>query len=384
MATKYKQGKDGYWSTLVWDGTYTTGKNGEAVKHRKQIRSNKSSKDLELKVAEFQQKVNNRQNEPTTNITFLDYARQWRKLYKSNVRLNTQVMYDNVIEAHFSKLEGVLLKDINKNHLFSLMSETSARTGRNIYMTFNQVIKEAVRQRYLPLSRHEDIFADTSAPKVKSAPKRALTLAEKDAILNTTLEGMDKAYLWIAYACGLRREEILALTKKDIDTHIRINKVIVFDVNDPILELDVKSENGLRSVPIPSFAQEFLKEYCKTVKNQLFYTAGKEYMTKSTYTKMWARILRSLNKQLEEGTDITSHYLRHNYVTMLCYQVPKVSIKTIAKLAGDSEAVIIRIYNHIQMELEDQVGAIESAFAPAAPKKPMQYRVIRIKKKSTA
>ena len=50
MATaKFKKGKDGYYSTNVWDGTYKD--NGK--KKYKHLRSPKSSKDLEKKVKEF-------------------------------------------------------------------------------------------------------------------------------------------------------------------------------------------------------------------------------------------------------------------------------------------------------------------------------------------
>ena len=44
MATqKYKRGKDGYFRTKAWDGTY----NPEGTKHRINLKSDKSSKDLE-------------------------------------------------------------------------------------------------------------------------------------------------------------------------------------------------------------------------------------------------------------------------------------------------------------------------------------------------
>ena len=51
MATaKFRKGKDGYYSTNVWDGTYKD--NGK--KKYKHLRSPKSSKDLEKKVKEFE------------------------------------------------------------------------------------------------------------------------------------------------------------------------------------------------------------------------------------------------------------------------------------------------------------------------------------------
>ena len=47
----------------------------------------------------------------------------------------------------------------------------------------------------------------------------------------------------------------------------------------------------------------------------------------------------------------------------LCYQIPRISIKNIASLLGDDEAMVLRIYNHIMLEKEDTAGAVEAALS---------------------
>ena len=89
---KYSPGKDGVYSTLVWDGTY----NKDGSKHRKQLRSLKSSADLEKIVNKFKADVENRNILQKTDITFLQYARNWRQVYKAKVSMNTRKMYDNI------------------------------------------------------------------------------------------------------------------------------------------------------------------------------------------------------------------------------------------------------------------------------------------------
>ena len=42
MGTKYKRGKDGYFRTKAWDGTYNT----DGTKHRQNLQTTKSSKEL--------------------------------------------------------------------------------------------------------------------------------------------------------------------------------------------------------------------------------------------------------------------------------------------------------------------------------------------------
>ena len=85
-------------------------------------------------------------------------------------------------------------------------------------------------------------------------------------------------------------------------------------------------------------------------------------MTKSSYDKAWKRILKRMREVSEsEITGLTAHVFRHNYCTMLCYQIPAISIKHIAALLGDSERMVLEVYNHIIMEKEDASKAINEA-----------------------
>ena len=85
-------------------------------------------------------------------------------------------------------------------------------------------------------------------------------------------------------------------------------------------------------------------------------------MNASSYAKMWRRILQAMSKTSDqEITCLTAHVLRHNYCTELCYQILKISIKHIAYRLGDTEKMVLEVYNHIVMEKEDSAGAINAA-----------------------
>ena len=77
---------------------------------------------------------------------------------------------------------------------------------------------------------------------------------------------------------------------------------------------------------------------------------------------MWNRIMAALQKAT--GTEIdglTPHVFRHNYCPRLCYQIPTISIKRIAKLMGYTDQIVINVYNHIIPEQEDAEAAFENA-----------------------
>lgn len=358
---KYKQGKDGWFSTLAWDGTY----NADGSKHRKQLRTKKSSKELERMVTELRNKVDNRQITVGTDMTFCEYAKHWLEVYKAQKELNTRKMYENIITVHFRQLTGIKLTDIRRIHLQAVLNSVTPSTGRQVYLCFKQIIKSAVVDKYLTPAYLEDIFAGIQQPKPPKTEKRVLTRAEKEAIPVVDLDPMDKAFLYIIYGCGLRREEALALTVFDIDLRraiLSVNKALVFDGNNPCLK-GTKSENGVRSVPMPGFLTDYLKQYIKTLNGtNLFFCRGRDHVTHSSYVKMWNRIRKAIGQASGSNvTDLTAHVFRHNFCTNLCYQIPKISIKHIAQLMGDAEKVVLDIYNHIILDKEDAAGAVENA-----------------------
>ena len=131
-----------------------------------------------------------------------------------------------------------------------------------------------------------------------------------------------------------------------------------------------KSDHGIRKVPLPAAAAQYLDRYLSSLDGtELFPGANSTYISKSSYDKMWASIVRKLNqaaggtKMFPVITGLTAHIFRHNYCTNLCYQIPAISIRKIAALMGDTEKVVLDVYNHIVEEKEDVSGALEQALA---------------------
>lgn len=366
MATaKYKKGKNGYYKTNVWDGTYQNGK-----KHYVVLRSKKSSRDLERMKSEYEEAVRNRRVIRKDSCSFLSYARSWLSVYKSGRENNTKEMYRNVIEKHLAFLDGVPLHEIDRIHLQQALNAADGhpRTQQLIRMTFRQIIESAVADHLFSANVADDMFRNVENIKYRSPEKRALSKPERDAVLKADFKEMDKAFVYLLYGCGLRRGEALALTIFDIDLKRReliVNKsheLIEGNVNQKV----PKSQNSFRTVPIPSNIFPAIEHYVQKLR-----AAGRSYlftmqnglpMTKSSYRKMWERILKAMQEVSSEPiTGLTAHIFRHNYCTMLCYEIPSISIKHIARLLGDSEKMVLNVYSHILLEKEDAVAAVDRA-----------------------
>lgn len=360
---KYTQDASGYFQTKVWDGTYDE----FGRKNRKTLRSKKSSRDLELKVEQFRRSVEERKILKNTDITFFEYAREWKNVYKATKSRGTQLMYDNIVEKHLFVLEGLKLKDIGRIHYQLVINNADGktRTQQQIKLTFKQILRSAVADQYVPANVVEDIFKNVDPIRYTPDEKRPLKDYERDALFSADLSTQDKVFVYILYGCGLRRGEALALTRFNVDVRQRILTVqrsIAFDSNNPY-EKDTKSKNGVRSVPIPDKIFPVVKSYVEGLQREkLFCMASGGWLTKSSYDKMWARIIREMNRVSKQRIHgLTAHIFRHNYCTNLCYQIPMISIEKIAELLGDTQKMVLEVYDHMILEKEDAAGAVAKA-----------------------
>lgn len=370
---KYSKNSRGEYETKIWDGTY----NIDGSKHRKRLVSKKSSADLERQVNILKNEVQNGQFVQKTDVTFTEYAQHWLDTKKSVREKNTRTMYQNILDTHLSFLEGVQLRDIRNSHFQLAINNAldKPRTCQQIYITFKQILKMAVIDNYIGSGMYDSICSDINLPKYTRKEKRPLTQTEKTAILKAIFSDREKAFILIIYSCGLRRGEALALSKFDFKftegkSTVSITKSLIFVKNASEIKEMPKSDNGFRMLPIPNDAAAYLKKYIAELKGTYLFTCKTgETMTHSAYVKMWASIIKKINIAAG-GTDafpviqgLTAHIFRHNYCTNLCYKVPEISIKKIAQMMGDTEKMVLDVYNHIIEEKEDPAAIINDVFA---------------------
>lgn len=360
---KYTKGKDGYFKTRVWDGTY----DDVGRKRYVTIRSKKSSKDLENKVNEHKKKIKNREYVTTNDIMFCDYAKRWESVYKASRAGNTRAIYQHVINKYFACLEGVKLADISRIHYQTVLNDAIGHppTQQKIKLTFKQVIKSAIAEQALSPNIADIIFSDDENIKYKPKERRVLTDKEKYAVFSADLLESDRVFLFIIYGCGLRRGEALALTKDciNLENHtLTVNQSLAFEKETPYIK-EPKSHNGYRTVPIPDIIFPTVEKYAQTLsQDKLFHMKDGRWITKSSYRKMWDRIIRKMQSETKEPIiGLTAHVFRHNYCTNLCYQIPAISIKHIATLLGDTEKMVMGVYNHMILEKENVEEALNNA-----------------------
>lgn len=367
---KYTPRKDGRYYTLVSTGKYDD--NGKPIRIPLYAAT---SSELEELVAETKYLLKTGNYKRPNNMTVAEYANRWFKTFKDQRGINTKAMYKNVIDKHIIPSIGDLkVKDLTNTDCQLMINERFAHyeTCNKIQLTMRQVQKSAIKDKIIT----EAFWEDIDMPKKPASKKRAMTELEKTAIKTANLSMPDKTLLLFFYGCGLRREEAIALRSSDVDLDnraVHISHKIVFDVNKPILEDGAKSEDGIRTVPIPIAVFPEIKLYVKQrashgMDTLLFTTKSGNLMTKSCYDRTWERILKQLNAAVATENDpnpikgLTAHIFRHNYCTMLYYS--GISELKAIELMGHADGKMIReVYAHLDEQKERTEEKLDTSIA---------------------
>lgn len=326
---------------------------------RKAIRA-KTIRELDQKVFAYKQEMKSRADIPDDDITFGAYAKRWM-LTKAGRSINTRNMYQDILNRYIlPELKDLYFSEINLELLQQIIIDNfdHPNTCGKIRLLLRQIYDMAADEH---LANTNINFKRLAMPAKKVVtPKRALTNEEKAAIRLADLTDMERAFVYVLYYTGIRREEALALLPSDFDftkKTVSINKTLVFDDNTAVLmEGMAKNKYSIRTLPVPDAAIPFLKEYCDKCDGHLFHQlkGDKGLMSKASYMKFWRRIQSALLPYAPSARTLTAHLFRHNYATMLYYS--NVSIKKAAELMGHADTtMIMKIYAHLD-ELKEQVA----------------------------
>ena len=345
---KFTKNKRGYYHTGVALGYDEQGRVKTKWLYARTI------SELERKIAEVKNEIATGRNPLNSDVRFGDYARMWFETFKKNRGLNTQQMYESLLRIRFEPLNLMKVREIRPMHLQALINENSelTRTCEQMRMCLRQIFKQAIEDDIIT----KNPAASLELPRHVKKEKRALTPEEKSAVMNADLNEKDRAFLMIAFGCGLRPGEIYALTWKDIDFKnnvINVNKSIVFENGNKPHVSYPKTNKSIRAVDAPPAVIQALREYRATNICPILF-AGKSgaYKGQTGYGKDWLRIKKKIEAVLGHETDLSLYCFRHSYATELYYA--GISLKEAQRLMGHtSYKMIMEIYAHLDAQKED-------------------------------
>lgn len=334
--SKYQKDANGLYYAYVKTGLY----NAKGAPEYKKLRGKTIAK-LDEKIELF--KKEQALGLCSEKITVDEWEQRWFAAYKSGTKETTRQFYQNIYRTHISPSLGRLLvsqvSEAQCQAILTAMADAySVKTIRSVRTTLFSIFDKARANRLIAVNPCEHLTAQGRQPK----SRRALTAAERSAYLHACTIHELGTFAAFLYFFGLRRGEALALTGADIfPDHIRITKQLVFPTNNqPQLDTP-KSAAGVREIPIPQKARKYI-DFDVLPRGYLFVNDSGAPFSYSEIIDRWRDFLRCA---FGKHTEITMHYLRHNYCTMLFEN--DVDLQTVKQLAGhESIETTLHIYTH--------------------------------------
>jgi integrase len=315
-------------------------------------------RNAERFACQLQEAVNaGRQDEPK-KITLKNFIREHKKVMKNQVSDTTladQVRILTLLKMYLGS-ERLLIKissrDAEAFISHRLQQKLSIATVNKDIRTLKRIFNLAIEPRgYL----REGCNPFGRIKQRKLAPKtvRYLTTNEYHALIANIESLWWKAFISVAYCCGLRRGEILNLTWKDIDFLNQFIHVRAKDAGENVLSWESKTHEN-RSVPMPDKTSHHLAslqlesaEECPYI---FILPQRLELIKNRLENDNWSGV-NSLRNNLNRDFDVvrcragvakcTLHDLRRSAITNWSQALP---IQVVQQFAGHSNISTTRKY----------------------------------------
>ena len=240
------------------------------------------------------------------SVSFESVATEWCAAHVEGISPAHARKVRNCVRIAVDEFKGLKADDIRPVDISRLMGKITAnratKTARDYLSILNLLFQYAVQEG------HTDYNPVTGfkLPQVKPG-RRELPSPDDIQRIKEHPDGFG-LFALIALYTGLRRGEILALRRDDIDLNNRVIYVTKSLQIDSVTKLKLpKTENGIRVVGIPSG----LLPYLQNLPAGFLFNRQGNPLTEMVYKMRWKEYAK------EAGITCTPHQLRHAYTTAL-------------------------------------------------------------------
>lgn len=291
-------------------------------------------------------------------MTVTELYKQWYRLKREGkVKRNTECTYESLYKRIYSEIGYMKVKDVTIYTVEKFITdiEKEGHSG-----TASSILTKLLRPMF-DFAIDNDIISKNPcrniSVKYDKKIKRILTKEEKNNISNCNcLSTKEKAFLFLLRYTGMRRGEILALSKTDIDKKnmaIYINKTVIDNNGKPYIQQSTKTESGNRTVPILVPLAKPLFNYIDNLDSDMLFLNRNGNILSSQSTETF---FHNISKKAELGSDLSMHCFRHNFISE-CYKAG-VDIKKLQKWVGHND-IKTTLNTYTKLEKEDIENADE-------------------------
>lgn len=310
------------------------------------------------------------------NTTFSRYKWQWFKTYIQDTELShaRKELYRNTLKNHTGALDALALGSIRRTQVQDGYNALNGHPDlqHEYKITVNQIFRAAIDDQLIAKNPADNL----TISKAKKKKKRALTKIERYAIPRADLALKERCFIETLRYTGLRREEILALTRSDIDLNhdtLSVNNIVEFIGERPNFRNYTKTPQGERVIDILAPLKPILEEYLQQLDGLIvFPNAQGTLMSRTQYRRFFDKIKLKINDaaggryhydKIQNGKKaryrlvydidlckgLSAHVFRHEYATILYYS--GVDLLEAIRLFGHSDSkTLTDIYAELRKE----------------------------------
>ena len=291
-------------------------------------------------------------NTVKSSIILDDWFEVWFNTYKSGCKESTGHFYKHLYTCYISPILGSRrvtdITEIQCQNILSEMAKTHAeKTVKEVKVILSSLFGKALKNRLVS----ENVAAELIVRGKPKKERRALTKEERRVFLQTCSGHSFGLYGLFLYFFGLRRGEALGLCGSDIDLSrncLTVKRQITHSSDGKPKIETLKTKAGYRTVPIPLKAFEYI-DFGSLPKDFIF-DENNKHLTAKQFTLRWKSLIDSA---FPNGTDITSHTLRHNYCTML-FEAGLSPVEAHRILGHANITTTYAIYTHYSEQIAEQ------------------------------
>ena len=288
-------------------------------------------------------------------ITLYDFVEKWLPVAKANVTKHTYNHYVYIMEILTDEYGDKLISAVTPANIKAIWKKFIGKSQSYINKArylYNSMFIAAVEEGYC---RFNPCNSKSAIPyKGTKGTHRCLT-EEEIHLIETTPHRMQFAAMLMLKA-GLRRGEMLALTKENIhDDRIYITQAVQFANNQGSIGR-TKTESSVRSVPLFSS----LKPFIDGEWNYPFQMKKGSLTTKKSFEQCWVSYMNCLSAKAGHKINFRCHDCRHTFITKA--RDKGIDIHIVMNWVGhSSEKMILQIYDHPSAERESNAIIVMDA-----------------------
>lgn len=368
MATKYKKRADGRYAKQITIGYSPEGKQIKKTVYGKTI------KELEKNYRDFMDLKEKGIIISDNRMTFAELAELWITNTKVGaVRDQTITNIRSQIRCLNKHIGHLKVKDIT---VATLEAYRAVQIEAGKIDQYNKSI--TIMRSIFNYGIEKDVIVRNAAASLKRISysglktKRRMTDLERTYIDCSTLTDQERCLLYMLLYTGMRKSELLALSRSDIDFRkgvITVSKTLVSSKKkEDVLQELPKTDAGLRMIPISAQLMPVLKAYTNSKLGILFEAQQGGYYSSSGFFKYWKAICKKIATETGEpvAEDFTPHLFRHTYASDL-YRAG-VDVKSAQYLIGHSDIkTTLDTYTHFEGE-DVSISKLEEYYSKSQSK----------------